>query len=188
MPIKYFKSVQLTVLVLFADVRMIRLIFLLIFLIWNVDGVKGVKDDVSSSGSYEDEIPCCNIETIIFSTGVYSIDDVLNNVTTSNTIIKISTDVVLSSNVTLEGLNNITIIGQGNPTVNCNDIGSVKFVSCNNITIEGVNWERCGSTKLSAYPGVKFYNSSNIFIKDSSFYNSTGQAVVLSNMSGNMYI
>ena len=167
---------------------MIRLIFLLVFLIWNVDGVKGVKDDVSGSGSDEDEIPCCNIETIIFSTGVYPIDDVLNNVTTSNTIINISTDVVLSSTVTLEGLNNITIIGQGNPTVNCNDIGSVKFVSCNNVTIEGVIWERCGSTKLSAYPGVKFYNSSNIFIKDSSFYNSTGQAVVLSNMLGNVYI
>ena len=167
---------------------MIRLIFLLIFLIWNVDEVKGVQDDISGSGSDEDEIPCCNIETIIFSTGVYSIVDVLNNVTTSNTIINISTDVVLSSNVTLEGLNNITIIGQGNPTVNCNDIGSVKFVSCNNITIEGVIWERCGSTKLSAYPGVKFYNSFNIFIKDSSFYNSTGQAVVLSNMSGNVYI
>ena len=167
---------------------MIRLIFLLVFPIWNVDEVKGVKDDVNGSGSDEDEIPCCNIETIIFSTGVYSIDDVLNNVTTSNTIINISTDVVLSSTVTLEGLNNITIIGQGNPTVNCNDIGSVKFVSCNNVTIEGVNWERCGSTKLSAYSGVKFYNSSNIFIKDSYFYNSTGQAVVLSNVSGNVYI
>ena len=188
MPIKYLKSVQLTVLVLFAAVRMIRLIFLLIFLIWKVDGVKGVKADVSGSGSDEDEIPCCNIETIIFSTGVYSIDDVLNNVTSSNTIINISTDAVLSSIVTLEGLYNITIIGQGNPTVNCNDIGSVKFVSCNNVAIEGVNWERCGSTKLSAYPGIQFYNSSNIFIIDSSFYNSTGQAVVLSYMSGNVYM
>ena len=167
---------------------MIRLIFLLVLLIWNVDGVKGVKDDVSGSGSDEDEIPCCNIETIIFFIGVHSIDDVLNNVTTSNTIINISTDAVLSSIVTIEGLNNITIIGQGNPTVNCNDIGSVKFISCNNITTEGVNWKRCGSTKLSAYSGVKFYNSSNIFIKDSSFYNSTGQAVVLSNMLGNVYI
>ena len=52
---------------------------------------------------------------------------------------------MLSSNVTLEGLNNITIIGQGNPTVNSNDIGSVKFVSCNNVTIEGISWERFDS-------------------------------------------
>ena len=133
------------------------------------------EDYVSGSGGGEDEIPCCNIGNYTF----YSTVDVLNNVTTSNTIINISTDVVLSSIVTLEGLNNITIIGQGNPTVNCNDIGSVKFISCNNVTTEGVYWERCGSTKLSAYSGVKFYNSSNIFIKDSSFHRSRRQAVVL---------
>ena len=172
-----------------------RLIFLRIFLIWNVFGAKGVMPDidvhpsddedyVSGSGGGEDELPCCNIGNYTF----YSIDDVLNNVTTSNTIINISTDVVLSSIVTLKGLNNITIIGQGNPTVNCNDIGSVKLVSCNNITIEGVNWERCGSIKLSAYPGVKFYNSSNIFVKDSSFHRSRRQAVILSNMPGNVYM
>ena len=193
MPIKYFKSVQLTVLVLFAAVIMIKLIFLLLFLIWNVGGVKRVmpdidvhpsnstEDDFSGSGSDEDEIPCCNIGNYTF----YSIVDVLNNVTTSNTIINISTDVVLSSIVTLEGLNNITIIGQGNPTVNCNDIGSVKFVSCNNVTIEGVNWERCGFDNA---PGIKFYNSSNIVLQSSSFQHSVGQAVVLSNMSGNVYI
>ena len=173
---------------------MIKLIFLL-FLIWNVFGAKVVMPDidvhpsddedyVSGSVSDEDKIPCCNIENYTF----YSIVDVLNNVTTSNTIISISTDVVLSSIVTLEGLNNITIIGQGNPTVNCNDIGSVKFISCNNVTIEGVIWERCGSIKQSAYPGVKFYNSSNIFIKDSSFHRSRQQAVVLSNMLGNVYM
>ena len=171
---------------------MINLIFLLPFLIWNVDGVKGVmpdidvhisddEDDVSGSGSDEDDIPCCNIENYTF----YSIVDVLNNVTTNNTVINILTDVVLSSNVTLEGLNNITIIGQENPTVNCNDIGSVKFVACNNVTIEGVIWERCGFDNA---PGIKFYNSSDIVLQSSSFHHSVGQAVVLSHMSGNVYI
>ena len=172
----------------------LTVLLLLLLLLWNVDGVKSdidvhpsndTKDDVSVSDSDEDEIPCCNIGNYYT---FYSIDDVLNNVTTSNTIINISIDVVLSSNVILEGLNNITIIGQGNPTVNCNDIGSVKFVSCYNVTIEGVNWELYGSINLPAYPGVKFYNSSNIFIKDSSFHCSRQHAVVLSNMSGNVYI
>ena len=143
------------------------------------------EDDVSGSGSDEDEIPCSNMKTIIFSTGVYSTVDVLNNVTTSNTIINISTDVVLSSIVTLEGLDNIRIIGQGNSTVNCNDIGSVKFISCNNVTIEGVIWERCGFDNA---PGIEFYNSSNIVLQSSSFHHSVGQAVVLSNMLGNVYI
>ncbi|XP_065895376.1 outer membrane protein A-like isoform X2 [Dysidea avara] len=172
------------------------IVLLLLIILWNVDGLRRVmleidvhpsndaEDDVSGLSSDKDEIPCCNIGNYTS----YSIVDVLNNVTTSNTIINISTDVVLSSIVTLEGLKNITIIGQGNPTVNCNDIGSVKFVSCNNITIQGVNWERCGSIKLPAYPGVKFCKSSNIFIKDSSFHHSRQHAVVLSNMLGNVYI
>jgi len=63
-------------------------------------------------GSDDDEIPYCNSGNYIF----YSIVVALNNIT-SNTIINISTDVVLSSNVALKNLNNITIIGQENLTV-----------------------------------------------------------------------
>ena len=112
-------------------------LFLLLFFLWNVDRVIRVKSDIdvqptkdgiSSSDSDEDEIPCCNSGNYTF----YSIVDALNNVT-SNTIINISTNVVLSTAVTLEGLRNITIIGQRNPTVNCSGIGSLKFVSCNKL-------------------------------------------------------
>ena len=134
----------------------------------------------SGSGSDEDNVPCCSSRNYT----LYSIVDALNNVT-SNAIINISTDVVLSSNVILEGLRNITIIGQGNPTVNCNDITSVKFVSCNNVTIENVHWKRCGSVNK---PGIEFFNTSNIAIQSSSFYHLTGKAVALSKVSGNVSI
>ena len=152
------------------------IIFLLLLLLlpWNVYGV---------TGSDENEIPCCY-------SGNHSIVDILNNVT-NNTIINISTDVVLSSNVIREGLNNITIIGQGNPTVKCSGIGSVKFVSCNNVTIEGISWKRCGfKTQDEAYTnsGIAFYSSSSIAIQNCSFHHSTGQAVVLLKVSGNVYI
>ena len=170
-------------------VTMIRGFVLLIVLLWSVDGINSVnpdypgtdcEDDVSGSGSGEDDVPCCSSRNYNF----YPIYDVLNNVT-SNTIINISTDVVLPSNVTLEGVKNIRVIGQGNPTVYCNDIGSVKFVSCNNVTIEGVNWERCGSVKN---PGIEFYNTSNIAILSCSFHHSTGKAVSMSEVSGNLSI
>jgi len=124
------------------------LLLLLLFLLRNVDGVVHLNDDTvddGGSGSNKDEIPCCNSGNSTF----YSIVDALNNVT-SNSIINISTDVVLSSNVTLDGLDNITITGQEKPTVYCNDIGSLKFVSCNNVTIKGVNWERCGFVENSS--------------------------------------
>ena len=87
------------------------------------------------------------------SSGNYSfcsIGDALNNVT-STAIVKASTDVILSLNVMLVGLSNITMIGQGKPTMNYIASGSVKFVSCINITIEGIIWKGSGS------PGYYIY-------------------------------
>ena len=80
------------------------------------------------------------------------------------------------------------MIGYGNPTVNCHGIGAVKFTSCNNVTIKGINWKRCGSSNDTHHPGIGFYNSSNIEIQNCSFHNSTGQAVALSKVSGNVHI
>ena len=146
----------------------------------DIDSNDTEYDSSGSGGDEVDEIPCCNSGNYTF----YSIVDALNSVT-SNTIIKVSTDVVLPSNVMLEGLDNITIIGVGIPTVNCNDTGSVKFVSCNNVIIEGVNWEMCGSNK---FPGIEFYDSSIISIQSCSFQHSRRQAVALSKVSGNVFI
>ena len=114
----------------------------------------------------------------------YSFADVLNSVS-CNIIIDISTDIVLSSNVLFNNVNNITIIGQGSPTVNCSDIQLVKFVSCNNVTIEGVNWKRCGSVNN---PGMEFHNTSNIAIQNCSFHHSTDKTVLLPKILGNVSI
>ena len=160
--------------------------FLLLLLHWSVEGSKSVypgtdtEDNLSGSGSDEDTIPCCGSGNYTF----YSIVDALNGAT-SNAIINLSADVVLSSNVILEGLNNLTIIGQGNPSVNCNGIGSVKFVSCNNVTIEGVTLNRCSPSKN---PGIELYNTSDIAIQSCSFNRSRGKALVLSKVSGNVFI
>jgi len=88
-------------------------------------------------------------------------------------VIIISKDAVLPSTVTIDLLENIKIIGKGNPTVNCNGTGALKFVSSNNVTIEGINLENCGSS--DNYSGIQFLNSFNVFIKSCSFYNSMGQ-------------
>ena len=54
------------------------------------------------------------------------------------TIKIIRSNVVLNSKVTAENLENITIIGHGNSTVNCIGIGAINFISCNNVTIIGI--------------------------------------------------
>ena len=148
---------------------------------WN----NGDEDLASGSGGGnqrgQDKLPGCVSGNYTF----HSIDDILNNISSNNTIVNITTDVVLSSNVTLEGLENIMIIGHRNPVVKCNDVGAVKFISCKNITIEGIQWEGCGSKD---YPGVEFYNSFNFSFERCSFHNSKGKSVLLSQVSGNVYI
>ncbi|XP_065895842.1 probable outer membrane protein PmpF [Dysidea avara] len=86
----------------------------------------------------------------------------------------------------LQNLENITITGQGNPTVNCNGVGGIKFDSCSHVTIKGVSFKRCG--RRSAYPGIEFYHSSNVIFDSCSFCYSIRRAVVLSKVSGKVYI
>ena len=121
-----------------------------------------------------------------------SLCNALDNLT-SNVFINITTDVELSSIIPIVNLTNITISGHNNPTVYCNNSGGLHFISCYNCTIEGITWEGCGTINIggddnSVYPVLQFTNSSNITIQNCSFQHSTGQAVVLSGMSGDVNI
>ena len=110
---------------------------------------------------------------------------------TSNVLINITTDVKLfGSIISLDGLDNISIVGHNNPTVHCNNYRGIHFTSCHNCIIEGITWERCGAItdNKNDYPVLQFYNSSSVNIKKCSFQNSTGQALVLSALSGDVHI
>ena len=106
---------------------------------------------------------------------------------TSNGMINMTTDVLLRSIVTLSGLENFTIIGNDNVTVNCDNAGGIHFNHCQNFTIIGITWEKCGNTKDNQ-PAVKLNDSSNISIQNCSFQNSATQSIALSEMSGNVTI
>ena len=133
---------------------------------------------------YDQVASCCVIGEVPFR----SIDSAIRNLTNNITIKITESDVVLHTKVIVENLDNIAIIGHGNSTVNCIGIGAINFISCNNVTITGVDWERCGSSNEPSYPGISFYKSSNIIIQSCSFNSSTGQAVVFSEVSGNIHI
>ena len=140
-----------------------------------------VSGSVDLNERGQDKLPCCVSGNFTF----HSIDDILNNISRNSTIVNITNDVELSSFVTIEGVENIMIIGHRNPVVKCNDVGAVKFISCNNITIESIQWEGRGSKD---YPGIEFYNSSNVSFERCSFHNSKGKSVLLLEVSGNVYI
>ena len=107
---------------------------------------------------------------------------------TSNVLINITTDVMLSSLIKTSHLENVSIIGHSNPTVNCTS-GGIHFTFCYNCVIQGITWDGCGN-KINSHiePGVKLYNTSNVTIQNCSFLHSVGQAVVLPEISGDVNI
>ena len=116
-----------------------------------------------------------------------SLNQALTNLT-SNVLINIATDVTFSSLVIVPpDIVNVTIIGHNNPIVNCKDSGRIRFTSCDNCTIQGITWDGCGIDDPTE-PGLKLSNSSNINIKNCFFQYSKGQALLLSEITGDVNI
>ena len=118
-----------------------------------------------------------------------SLDHALANLT-SNVLINITTDVMLPLLVKVSDLENVSVIGHNNPTVNCRNAGGLHFTFCHNCNIQGIIWEGCGTKSIdtNVEPILKFNYSSNISIQNCIFQHSIGQAVVLSQVSGDVNI
>ena len=115
-----------------------------------------------------------------------ALDHQLGNLT-SNGLINITVDVMLLSIVSLVALKNVSIIGHDNPTVNCDNAGGMYFDNCHNCTVIGITWEKCGN-KIDSKPPIELFNSSNIIIQNCSFQHSIAQAIILSELLGNVII
>ena len=173
-------------------------VFVLLFLLITFKGSTGFeKDNPISDDDYSDANSGSGQSTCTIMNNDHW-DDAHSNYSdcflhhelvglTSNGMINITTDVILPSIVTLSGLENFTIIGNDNPTLNCDNAGGIHFDSCHNSTIIGIKWERCGNNNDNR-PAIKLYNSSNISIQNCSFQNSETRSIALSEMSGNVTI
>ena len=146
----------------------------------HVSELIGDDNDSITSGEDDNSHICC----VYGNCSCNSIDHALANIT-SNVLINITTDVMLSSIVRASDLENVSIIGHNNPTVNCKHVGGIHFTFCNNCIIQGITWDEYG-TKNIAKPGLKFSYSFNVTIKNCCFQDSVAQAVVLSDVSGDV--
>ena len=101
--------------------------------------------------------------------------------------VNISTNLTLSSVLSLSNLYNITVSGHNSPTVNCTNGtgGGLHLHSCHNCTIKGINWVGCGNNSIT---GLQFNDSSNVAIKNCTFQQSVGRAVMLLEVSGDIEI
>ena len=171
--------------------RLLVIIFLLIF----IEDARGIEkrnpmndDEVytsgsSGSGQSNNDNNCDNVYTN-YSDCSFQYELIYLS---SGGLINITTDVTLSSIIPLIGLENIRIIGHDNPTVSCNNTGGIQFYHCHNCTIIGITWEKCGDINGSK-PAIELYNCSNMIIENCTFQHSMTQAIILSDMLGNVTI
>ena len=166
-----------------------------VILVAELDDVYFDADEDNVVGSGSASIAFRDLCCVHGNCSCLSLYSALTNVT-SNVLINITTDLELSSIISIVDLSNITITGHNYPTVHCNNSGGIHFMSCYNCTINGITWEGCGARSNISNEGNGVYpqpvfqltNSANILIQNCSFQQSIGQAVILSGMSGDVNI
>ena len=143
-----------------------------------------ISDDEDSAEDDNSHI-CC----VYGNCSCNFLDHALTNLT-SDVLINITTDVTLSSLVKVSDIENVSIIGHNNPSVNCKSVGGVHFTFCHNCIIQGITWDGCGTKNTDNYtkPGLELSCSSDVTIQNCSFQHSVGQAVVLSEALGDVNI
>ena len=171
----------------------IKLVIILVMAIQYVDGYQRIvqvselfDDDEDLFTSDDDDFFIC---CVYGNCSCHSLHYALTHLT-SNVLINITTDVTLSSLAKPSNLENVSIIGHNKPTVNCANVGGIHFAFCNNCIIQGIVWDGCGNENLdtNAEAGLKLSYSCNITIQNCSFQHSIGQAVVLSEVTGDVNI
>ena len=141
--------------------------------------------DFFTNGQDDNSYVCC----VYGNCTCNSLDHALANLT-SNLLVNITTNMMLSSLIKASDIQNVSIVGHNNPTVNCKHVGGIHFTFCHSCSVQGITLDGCG-TKISdnlTESGIKWNYSSNVTIQNCSFQHSIGQTLVLSEVSGDVNI
>ena len=163
-----------------------RILLVMILAVEYIDGnQKIIHVSDNATGDDNNSEMCC----VHGNCSCNSLDEALANLT-SNVLINITTDMTLLSLVSASHLENTTIIGHSNPIVNCRNAGGIYLTFCRNCIIQGIVWNGYGikNTDNDTEPMLKLNKSSNVTIQSCTFQNLLGQAIVLSEMSGEVNI
>ena len=123
-----------------------------------------------------------------------SLGYVLNHLKSNDCVNIASNSLLLATMVKLHNLNAITIRGQSNTIVMCNNTGGVSCNNCSNVVIEGITWDGCGNPKQQdprtqdSTGGLTFTNIANLSISNNIFQNSKVRALYLHLVAGTISV
>ena len=150
----------------------------------HVSKLNSDNEDFYTNGEDDNSHVCCAYGNCSCNSLDYALASL-----TSNVLINITTDVTLSSLIVRSDLQNVSVVGLNNPTVNCKT-GGMHFTFCHNCIIQGITWDGCG-TEINhdlIEPGIRLIYSSNVTIQNCCFQHSIGQAFVLTEVSGDINV
>ena len=114
-----------------------------------------------------------------------SLGDVLNHLQSNDCVNITSNSVPLTTIVELHNLNAITIRGQGNTNVMCNNTGGISCNICSNVVIEGITWDACGNPRNKIISGgINFNQIENLSVSNCILQFSKVRALSLHGVSG----
>ena len=166
---------------------MVQLLFILFQFVWT-GIVYGKTIDVNPATGNDSkeclgqQMPCS------------SLDYALTNLQNGDCINITSDTISLPRMVNLSDRDAITIRGQGNTIVMCNNTGGVSCNNCNNVVIEGITWDQCGDPNQQnradpdAFGGLNFTNVTNLSINNCTLQNSRVRALSLYLVAGSINI
>ena len=165
---------------------MVQLLLILFQFVWT-GIVYGKTINVNPSGNDSEEclrqqIPCSSLD--------YALSYLQNGDCVNITSDRVS----LPRTVNLSNLDAITIRGEGNTIVMCDNTGGVSCNNCSNVVIEGITWDQCGdpNQQHQAYPnafgGLNFTNVTDLLINNCILQNSRVRALSLYLIAGSINI
>ena len=118
-----------------------------------------------------------------------SLDYVLSHLQSGDLVNVISSLVPLHTMVKLNSTNAITIRGNGNTIVMCNNTGGVFCNNCSDVVIEGITWDQCGDLqRQDLYGGINFHTISNLTVQNCTFQHSKLRGLSIFTFSGYIYV
>ena len=164
----------------------VHLVIILKFI--SAGSIYGKTIDVHSAGNNSED--CLNGQV-----ACSSLDYALTYLVQNGDCVNITSDTVsLPRTVNLSDLDAITIRGQGNTIVMCNNTGGVSCNNCSNVVIEGITWDQCGDPNQQnpanpdTFGGLNFTNITNLSINNCTLQNSRVRALSLYLVAGSINI
>ena len=120
---------------------------------------------------------------------LHSLHYVLTHLESNDCVNITSHSVLLHTIIELNNINNVTIRGQSNTIVMCNNTGGVSCNNCSNVVIEGIRWDQCGDPqRKNIRGGMNFHVISNLTVQNCTFQHSKLRALSIHAPSGFIYI